>query len=233
MIWFCGGHGVCLTPAGDQQVITEATIAWLDRWVKGTNAETGPGFSFVDQNGNEYSASQYPIKLGTPLRASGSGTLTLIANGGSGPAHIPTGAGGLIGSVAGGITPAKATHAVNVVVSASKQDLVIGAPQLTLTYSGTTPSGSKPTRVFAQIEDDSTGLLLGNQSTPVPVVLDASTHTISLPLEFVVAALRPGGRLTLQLCATTVAYATPRLGGSISFSRISISLPVSADLQAR
>jgi ABC-2 type transport system ATP-binding protein len=231
MIWFCGGHGICLTPAGNQQVISEATISWLDRWVKGTDTATGPGFSFVDQNGNEYSASQYPIQLGTPLSASGSGTLALTSRGGSGPAHIPTGAGGVIGSIAGGVTPATATHAVNVVVSASGPALVVGAPQLTLTYSGTSPPGNRPTRVFAQIEDDATGLLLGNQSTPVPVVLDGTTHTVSLPLETVVAALHSGAKLTLQLAATSVAYATPRLGGSINFKQVLISLPVSADIR--
>jgi hypothetical protein len=31
--------------------------------------------------------------------------------------------------------------------------------------------------------------------------------------------------MTLQLVATTSAYATPRLGGSVNFSKIRISLP--------
>jgi ABC-2 type transport system ATP-binding protein len=233
MIWFCGGHGICLTPPGNQNLITKATLAWLDRWVKGQKVSTGTGFDFVDQDGNEYSALSYPIPLGTPLRANGSGTLTLVASGSSGPAHVPAGGGGLLGSVAASITPATATHAVNVVVSPRRRALVVGAPRITLTYSGTSPPGSRPTRVFAQVEDDSTGLLLGNQVTPIPVTLDGRTHTVSLPLEMVVAALRPGHRLTLQLCATTVAFATPRLGGSITFSRISLSLPVSAHIQPR
>ncbi|MFM7063316.1 MAG: hypothetical protein ACKO04_07460 [Actinomycetes bacterium] len=36
---------------------------------------------------------------------------------------------------------------------------------------------------------------------------------------------RPGQSLTLQLVATTSAYATPRLGGSVTFSKVVVSLP--------
>ena len=68
MIWFCGGHGICLTPAGNQQMIADATVSWLNRWVKETNTATGPGFSFVDQNGDGYSASRYPIQAGDPTQ---------------------------------------------------------------------------------------------------------------------------------------------------------------------
>ena len=34
MVWFCGGHGVCLTPAGDQALPLRATLDWLNRYVK-------------------------------------------------------------------------------------------------------------------------------------------------------------------------------------------------------
>jgi hypothetical protein len=36
---------------------------------------------------------------------------------------------------------------------------------------------------------------------------------------------RVGTSLELQLVATTVAYVTPRLGGSIDFSHVMVSLP--------
>ena len=36
---------------------------------------------------------------------------------------------------------------------------------------------------------------------------------------------KPGAHLTLQLVATTVAYAQPRLGGTIDFSAVRITLP--------
>ena len=50
MLWFCGGHGVCLTAPGDQGRLVERAIAWLDRYVKGDGSiDTGPQFEFIDQ----------------------------------------------------------------------------------------------------------------------------------------------------------------------------------------
>jgi hypothetical protein len=37
----------------------------------------------------------------------------------------------------------------------------------------------------------------------------------------------------LQLVATTTAYAQPRLGGSIEFTGVDVSLPTAADLLAK
>jgi hypothetical protein len=41
----------------------------------------------------------------------------------------------------------------------------------------------------------------------------------------VVFTAKPGARLTLQLVATTVAYAEPRLGGRIDFEQVKVELP--------
>ena len=92
MQWFCGGHGVCLTPAGNPLASEEATLAWLARYVKrDTSVDTGPGFTLVDQNGTTYSAPSYPAPAGVPITASGSGTLPLVATGGSGPLTTDSG----------------------------------------------------------------------------------------------------------------------------------------------
>ena len=73
MLWMCSGHGVCLTKPGDQTLPGTAALAWLDRYVKGdTNAAVGPVFRFVDQNGAEYTADEYPPRDGrrrSPRRA--------------------------------------------------------------------------------------------------------------------------------------------------------------------
>jgi ABC-2 type transport system ATP-binding protein len=87
--------------------------------------------------------------------------------------------------------------------------------------------------VFAQLVDDATGLVLGNQVTPIKVTLDGTAHRLSLPLEVVAFTGRPGAHVTLQLVATTVAYAAPRLGGTITFDKIDIRLPVAAVLTAK
>ena len=135
-----------------------------------------------------------------------------MADGGSGPADT-SGSSQELASLVGPITPAKATNAVNVDVSfGSRSAVVVGAPQLQLTYRGTSPPGARPTRVFAQLVDESTGLVLGNQITPIDVTLDGRTHTTSVPLEMVAFTGKPNDHIELQLVATTVAYAHPALG---------------------
>ncbi|HEV7524913.1 MAG TPA: alpha/beta fold hydrolase [Acidimicrobiia bacterium] len=231
MLWFCGGHGVCLTNPGDPTRVGTALMAWLDRYVKrDTTVDTGPRFDFVDQNGKRYTADDYPVPVGTPIVATGSGTLRLVADGGSGPAHPAAGSKDPLAGIAAGITPGKATNAVNVAVKVTTTAVVLGAPQLTLSYSGTVPAGVRPTRVFAQLVDDATGVVVGNQVTPFAVTLDGKSHTVSVPLEVVAYTAHPGSTLTLQLVATTTAYAQPRLGGSVTFDKIDLRLPVAGNL---
>ena len=67
--------------------------------------------------------------------------------------------------------------------------------------------------------------MLGNQITPIEVTLDGKAHDTTTPLEMVAFTAKAGAHLTLQLVATTAAYAKPRLGGSIDFSAMHISLP--------
>ena len=129
------------------------------------------------------------------------------------------------------ITPSKATTSLDVKIDPGEVDgLALGAPRLEMTYSGTAPAGDRPTRVFAQLVDDDTGIVLGSQITPVELVLDGTTHDVRVDLEMIAFHLRPGHTVTLQLVATTVAYAQPRLGGSLDASKISISLPVAKDV---
>jgi ABC-2 type transport system ATP-binding protein len=234
MMWMCGGHGVCLTNPGDTQLVAERTLAWLNRYVKDDHdVNVGPRFSFVDQNGHNYSASDYPLSTIRSITANGHGTLELTAGGGSGPAHPPASSSDPLASIAGPVTPARAAHALDVDVSVgSRSGLVVGAPQLRLSYRGTTPPGARPTRVFAQIVDDTSGLVLDNQITPIEVTLDGRPHTTTVSLETVAYHAKPGARLTLQLVATTVAYAQPRLGGSVDFDQVHLTLPVVSGAQA-
>jgi ABC-2 type transport system ATP-binding protein len=234
MLWFCGGHGVCLTPPGNQQLPVTASIDWLNRYLKGdTSVDTGPGFQFLDQNGTAYSAGSFPVPTGEPVTGEGQGTLPLVSTGGAGPADTSGSDGQLAGLVAP-ITPGRATNAVDVAIPfGSRSGVVVGAPELSLTYRGTSPPGPRPTRVFAQLVDEKTGLVLGNQITPIEVALDGHTHTTSLPLEMVAFTGEPHATVELQLVATTVAYARPQLGGSIDFTRIHVSLPVAAAIRAR
>ena len=52
---------------------------------------------------------------------------------------------------------------------------------------------------YAQIVDNASHLVLGNQTTPIPVTLDGAAHTLTIPLEAVAADVTAGKSYTLQL----------------------------------
>jgi ABC-2 type transport system ATP-binding protein len=232
MLWFCGGHGTCLTDTGDQGRVAKASTAWLDRYLKGDeDVDTGPAVDIIDQDGTRWTGDDYPPASGSPITAEGDGTLQLTADGGSGPATGPTTSTSPLDGIVVAFTPAPATNAVNVPISAGDTStLVVGAPKLSFTYRGTVPDGVAPTRVFAQLVDDERKVVVGNQVTPIEVTLDGASHEAEIDLEVVAQRLEPGQTLTLQLIATTTAYATPRLGGEVTFEQIDIELPVAEDL---
>ena len=159
------------------------------------------------------------------MSASGSGSLALAETSYGPNTPAPGAPTAILGGIAGQITPSKAKDAVNIDVVFGVDALVLGAPTLSLTYVGTSPAGAAPTRVFAQMVDPSTNLVLGNLATPIKVELDGKEHTISLPLEMVVFAAKRGAKLKLQLVATSPSYATPSLGGKVRFSAIDVEIP--------
>jgi ABC-2 type transport system ATP-binding protein len=234
MLWFCGGHGACYTNPGDTARVGRATLAWLDRFVQEDDSvELGPRIDVIDQDGVRHTAADLPEPSGS-VTASGAGSLSLTKDSVSGPPTATPAKGDVVGGLATRIMPGRATDAVDVPVRfPDAPQLVLGSPSLTLRYSGTTPAGDRPTRAFAQLVDDSTGLVLGNQVTPVVLVLDGAEHRVTVPMEWVVFAAGKGASLTLQLVATTVAYSPPRLGGTVDFTAIDLSLPVVTGMDRR
>ena len=98
----------------------------------------------------------------------------LLLLGGSGP-NLRAFAAGPIGGLLGILSGAKARNAVELTVPAkTTTTYIVGAPELEFTYSGTGASR----HVYAQLVDDTTGLVLGNQVTPIPVTLDGEKHTV-------------------------------------------------------
>ena len=103
-----------------------------------------------------------------------------------------------------------------------------------LSYHGTGRLGREaPTRVFAQLVDDASGIVVGNQVTPIKVTLDGQPHSLTVPLEAIAFTGKAGALVILQIVATTTAYAKPRLNGTVVFTGIHLSLPTAADLLAR
>ena len=222
VIWFCGGHGLCtnnLLDLTDGQVVTNETLAWLAHYVKeDPTAVTGPQFEWVDQRGQYYTSTTYPAPMGDPILVSSNtgGVLPLVPFlGGSGPLLFVLPIGGT-----------KAANAYNLSIPAvTTTTHIVGTPQLSLTYSGE-GIGS---HIYAQLVDDTTGQVLGNQTTPIPVTLDGQTHTINIPLEQVAATLEPGQRVTLQLVASTANYETLWTLGALNVSSIALTLPTVDD----
>lgn len=217
MIWFCGGltdpsqaHGVCNTSLGqDPAIVLHQSLQWLDRYLKGNRSvDTGPAFRWLSDTGVLHLAPDYPVPVGAPLTGQGAGTLVVPAGDTSGAA----------------IEAQKAANALNIALdkpAAGTQ--LLGEPTLSLSYSGTAAMSDGV--VYAQLVDNASGLVLGNQVTPVPVRLDGSAHTITLPLEAVAIDAVAGSSYTLQIVGGTSVYFGARQPLSMTLSRATISVP--------
>lgn len=224
MVWFCGGHGVCLTNPGDTSVIERDTLAWMAHYLKKQPVSTGAGFEWVDQQGTWHSTPSYrPNTVTGAARATASGTLALTAQGGSGPY---TGPGASQLGFAATLIATKATNAINVPIRFDRDTTVLGAPVVSMTYRGQSPKCDA--RILAQVVDDTTGIVLGSQLTPVPVRLDGRTHRITLPLEYVAATGTAGRSFTLQLVADSSSIDTHPAGGSITVQSATVALPTAS-----
>ncbi len=220
MIWFCGGltdpsaaHGVCNTSLGpDPAIVLHASLTWLDRYLRGnTAADVGPRFRWVSDTGVLHSAPDYPVAAGKPLTGSGAGALPLAA-----------------GDTSGALIEATpAATAVNVPLDKPAPGTsLLGEPTLTMTYTGTAASSNG--RVYAQIVDDASRNVLGNQVTPVPVTLDGKEHTLSIPLEAVAIDAVQGSSYTLQIAAGSNVYFAARQAGFVNLTKVGVSIPTVA-----
>ncbi len=230
MIWFCGGHGVCLTNDGDVNPNLDSTFAWLDYYVKDGNT-TGmpdiPNFQYTDQFGNWFTSDYLPTAgsplFGTPFQAAtgaAGGTLGIVPIiGGSGPApqaSIPYSLG----------LASQASNAINVDLDLTGLTQAVGAPTLSFDYQGLGTSRF----VYAQLVDKNTGLVVGNLVTPVPVTLDGRTHSVTFDMENIVYTsdnpVDPGN-LMLQITSSATAYERFTAFGVINISNIGLSLQTS------
>ena len=222
--WFCGGHGVCLDPINpDQEAMLVAdTLDWLAQYVKrtGTPADDIPNFQWFDQLGNYYFADTLPYQPSfnnrPDITASSPGGLLPVVPllGGSNSFFaLPFSLGG--GSVA--------RNAINVPVTVGAGTQVVGAPTVSITYQGLGTTRA----VFAQVVDDSTGLVLGNVVTPVPVTLDGKQHTLTMDLSDIVytnGSANPS-TLTVQITSSATAFENFTSYGLMNISEVSVKMP--------
>ena len=227
MVWFCGGHGTCndpVNPKQDARGIID-NLKWLDQYVagSGTPADEIPAFQWYDQNGDYWTSPLLPFQTGfnqpTPYTASGSGGVLGLAPiiGGSGPWPLND----LPFSIA---NAGPAWNALNVALSPPTGSQIVGSPTVSFTYAGLGTSRT----VYAQIVDKTTGLVLGNNVTPIPVVLDGRTRTVSMPVEDIAYTAGAGSSLVLQITSSAINYENFTTLGIIRISDIEVDLPIHA-----
>jgi len=221
MIWFCGGHGHCLSDDdGQGALIRQRTLEWLQTYVKRQPVDTGPKFEFVDQNGQVYSSALLPSDpafYGDPVVTSGGGGFLPIVPfiGGSGPQTLAPFPYWTVDAAPAGL-------ALNLTTAAATTTTqLVGTPELTFTYTGLGTSR----HVYAQLVDNQTGLVLNNMVTPIPVTLDGQTHTVTISLEQVAHTLQPGDTITLQLVVSAMQYQNLVSTGVITVSGMELTLP--------
>ncbi|WP_445152441.1 alpha/beta hydrolase family protein [Baekduia sp. Peel2402] len=222
MVWFCGGHGECLTGTGDpgkQKAtlslgsghLSDLTVAWFAKYLKkDATANTGAGFEYLADDAKWRSAATYPAPKGTPITATGKGTLKLLK--------------GYISGEAIKATPAKASQALQIKVVAPRSAQLVGAPKLTLSYSGKgTPA--KNAKVYAQLVDVKRGIVVGNQVTPIPLTLDGKKHSVTRELTPIAAIAAKGTRYTLQIVSSSKVWAQQRGTGTVKVAKAKLTLP--------
>jgi len=207
MLWFCGGHGTCLTGQGPAGHFEKAVVAWLRRYVaRDAAAATGPAFEWLADDARWRSAASFPPPSGPPVSATG-GRGTLVVN----PADVLSGSP---------IAAGPAANAVNVPFAAATAQ-VAGEPSVQLSYTAT----GGVTHVFAQIVDEQRNVVLGNQVTPLPVVADGRMRQVRRSLEGVAASLVPGRRYRLQIIGGSQVYGPVRAAGVVELHRAGGALP--------
>lgn len=216
MVWFCGGHGVCTSGKGPADLVQKSVLSWFGRYLK-RDPKVNPGapFTYVSQDGQLHDGATFPPKEAGTVTGSGSGALSISPG---------TGNGALIAASA-------APDGFNVDLPAAQSPFdVAGSPRLSLTYSGT--GAPQQTYVYAQMIDQSTGLVLGNVTQPVPVTLDGATHTVALPIEAIAYHGAPGTRLRLQIAPSSSLYASQRTTGLLNIANAQVQVPI-ANLTAK
>jgi ABC-2 type transport system ATP-binding protein len=229
LAWFCGGHGACLTPPPENQqsLLFAQTLAWLDQYVAedGAPADAIPVFQWWDQEGDYYSSDLLPFEPGF-LKPIGynttgeGGTLGIIPIlGGSGPSS-PSPSVNFPVSL---IFPTEAGNAINVALTPAPGEQIVGAPQVSFTYRGLGTGGA----VYAQLVDNSTGLVVGNNVTAIPVTLDGRERTVSVALNDIAYTVGAGDSLTLQIVSWSSIFANAAIG-VVDISDIEVDLPLRA-----
>lgn len=73
--------------------------------------------------------------------------------------------------------------------------------------------------------DNKRKLVVGNQVTPIPVVLDGKKHTVTRPLDPIAASAPKGTTYTLQIISSSKVWAPQRSVGILRVSKLKLTIP--------
>ena len=217
MAWYCGGHGVCDPfESGPEDHVDRRIVKWFNRWVKGRKrARTGPGFEYLDQQGDWNRARSYPVPAARTITSErGSGVVTTPGE--------PT-AGGVIG-----LSATEGQTSLEVPLP-SFTGRLIGEPVVNMRVrvlgSGTT---DRPLHapLFFQLVDKGTGAVLGNQTIPHVFGTDPEPQEVSFPIEGVSYDVAASDQLVLEINSNSSNYMIQRGGGVFDIEEVSVDLPV-------
>jgi ABC-2 type transport system ATP-binding protein len=235
MIWFCGGHGVCLDPV-DQvaqgTAIFTQDMAWLNKYVKGADIPIDllvPTFQWWDQAGTYYASNLMPFdddfQSGTVEASDEGGLLGILplAIGGSGPNTDNCAVASACQFPLNQVFATKADNAINVEITVPNAGTqIVGAPTVSFEYAGLGTTDA----VYAQIVDNATGRVLGNIATPIPVTLDGRTRTASVSIANIAyTAPTANSSLTLQIVSGATVYNKWYSLGAVDISNVTVELP--------
>jgi ABC-2 type transport system ATP-binding protein len=209
---YCAGHTLgCPYPggasgypegAGDRPPLFEDRIvAWLDRYVKGEDVDTGPRVEWQAQDGYYYEASRYPLP-GTRYV-----TLKTVRTG------ELTGPGSTGGDGATDANPApqeelgETATRKRIATLNGRSRAVFGVPKVKL--SGSVAGG--PGYVFLELVDvakDGARVTLDDQTMPVSLREGRFRRTVAL--HGVAWKLQPGHRLELEITTGSSQYQAAR-----------------------
>jgi ABC-2 type transport system ATP-binding protein len=215
LIAYCSGHALtgCPYPGGSSgypagsdgkpPLYEDRIVAWLDRYVKGLDVDTGPSVEWQAQDGVYYGARRFPLPSTRVVAGHAIDTGTLV---GPGP-------GGGDGPDDGNPAPPSelGTTAVRepVLGPFGRARSILGIPQVRLTGSVTGVRGF----VFLELVDvapDGQRVTVDNQVMPAslaggPVDQILGLHGIAWRLE-------PGHVLELEITTGSTQYSIPRTG---------------------
>ena len=81
------------------------------------------------------------------------------------------------------------------------------------------PAGLCASRTIdAQLVDTTTGRVVGNILTPIPVTLDGRSHSVSIPMEDIAHTVADGDSLVLQITSSASSF-----GDFVAFGVVDVS----------